>query len=697
MTDIEIAKQLFADGLNLIQNKEFDQAEKKFLKSLELIPDRESVLNNLSSAQIKLGKYEDAKKSATRVIELNKNNAVAWMNLGVIEQEFSNFETSVNCFNKAIETDPLYFHAYNNKGILLCEFGKYQEAIINFNKSLELQPDLVEAILNKADAFKELKNFDEALKCIDAALKIKNLAPEIWAKKGDILHNMKRYDEAIQAYDQAIKLNKNYAEALCNKGFTLFTIDRYEESIAVCNKALEIKKIFPEAWVNIAVSYIGLKKYDLALEYCEKALAVSENFIEALNSKGLCLFNLKKYEQANELFDKILKIKKDFPEAMENKANTLYALKEYDEALTFYEAIENKKDYHKVLNNKGLLLHALGHVKDKKYFNLAKDCYDQAIKIKSDFADAYWNKSLTQLTLGEFTEGWKNYEYRFKLESAKPQFIEIPRLESLKNLTNKRVLIWSEQGLGDSIQFSRYIYKLLDLGAKITFDTSKLLMALMSRQFNCVINERGKGLVKNNFDFQIPLLSLPMLFNTNLNNIPFNSSYLKTSKEKDIEWLDKLKLTKQKLNIAITYAGNPDYLADSERSASLEIFHPLVDKANLFLIQKDIKKEDEIFLKKHPQIKFIGKDIDNFDDLASVIQNMDFVISTDTSIPHLAAAIGKRVFILLGKITDWRWMLNSGTSPWYNSATLLRKKFNPKSKTHDWSHAFEWIMKEFKI
>jgi tetratricopeptide (TPR) repeat protein len=697
MTDIEIAKQLFLDGLNLIQNKEFEQAEKKFLKSLELIPDRESVLNNLSSAQIKLGKYQDAKKSAERVVELNKNNAVAWMNLGVIEQELNNFETSINCFSKAIEIDPLYFHAYNNKGILLCEFGKYQEAIINFDKSLELQPNLLEAILNKADALKELKNFDEALQCIEEALKIKNLAPEIWAKKGDILHNMKRYQEAIQAYDQAIKLNKNYAEAFCNKGFTLFTIEMFEEAIVECNKALEIKKIFPEAWVNIAVSYIGLKKYELALDYCEKALAVSENFTEAINSKGLCLFNLKRYEEANKLFDKILKIRKDFPEAMENKANTLYALKEYDEALTLYEAIGTKKDYHKVLNNKGLLLHSLGHIKDKKYFNLAKDCYDQAIKIKSDFADAYWNKSLTQLTLGEFAEGWKNYEYRFKIENAKPQFIEIPRLESLKNLTNKRVLIWSEQGLGDSIQFCRYIYKILDLGAKITFDTSKLLMALMSRQFNCAINERGQGLVKNNFDFQIPLLSLPMLFNTDLNSIPFNNSYLKTSKEKDIEWLNKLKLTKQKLNIAITYAGNPDYIADSERSASLEIFHPLVDKANLFLIQKDIKKDDEIFLKKYPQIKFIGKDIDNFDDLASVIQNMDFVISTDTSIPHLAAALGKKVFILLGRITDWRWMLNSGTSPWYNSAILLRKKFNPESKIEDWSHAFEAIIKEFKI
>ena len=697
MTNIEIAKQLFIDGLNLIQNKEFEQAEKKFLKSLELIPDRESVLNNLSSAEIKLGKYQNAKKSATRVVELNKNNAVAWMNLGVIEQEFNNFETSINCFNKAIEIDPLYFHAYNNKGILLCEFGKYQEAIINFNKSLELQPDLLEATVNKADAFKELKNFDEALKCIDTALKIKNLAPEIWAKKGDVLHSMKRYKEAIQAYDQAIKLNKNYAEAFCNKGFTLFTIEQYEESIAACNKALEIKKIFPEAWVNIAVSYIGLKKYELALDYCEKALAVSENFIEALNSKGLCLFNLKQYEEANKIFDKILKIRKDFPEAMENKANTLHALKEYDEALTLYEAIGTKKDYHKVLNNKGLLLHALGHITDKKYFELAKDCYDQAIKLKPDFADAYWNKSLTQLTLGEFAEGWKNYEYRFKLESAKPQFIDVPRLESLKNLTNKKILIWSEQGLGDSIQFSRYIYKILDLGAKVTFDTSKLLTALMSRQFNCKINETGQGLIKSDFDFQIPLLSLPMLFDTDLNSIPFNSSYLKTSKDKDAEWLNKLKLTKQKLNIAITFAGNPNYVADSERSANLQIFHPLVDKANLFLIQKEVGKEDEIFLKKYPQIKFIGKDIDNFDDLASVMQNMDLVISTDTSIPHLAAAIGKKVFILLGRITDWRWMLNSGTSPWYSSAILLRKKFNPKSKTHDWSQAFEGIMKEFKI
>jgi tetratricopeptide (TPR) repeat protein len=697
MTDIEIAKQLFANGLDLIQNNEFEQAEKKFLKSLELIPDRESVLNNLSSAQIKLKKYQDAKKSAARVIELNKNNAVAWMNLGVIEQELNNYETSINYFNKAIEIDPLYFHAYNNKGILLCEVGQYQGAIINFDKALELQPDLLDATLNKADALKELKNFDEALKCIDTALKIKNFAPEIWAKKGDILHNMKQYKEAIQAYDQAIKLNKNYAEAFCNKGFTLFTIEQYEESIAVCNKALEIKKIFPEAWVNIAVSYIGLKKYDLALEYCEKALAVSENFIEALNSKGLCLFNLKKYEEANKLFDKILKIRKDFPEAIENKANTLHALKEYDEALTLYEAIETKKDYHKFLNNKGLLLHALGHIKDIKYFNLAKDCYDQAIKIKPDFADAYWNKSLSQLSLGEFIEGWKNYEYRFKIENAKPQFIDIPRLKSLKDLTNKRILIWSEQGLGDSIQFCRYIYKILDLGAKVTFDTSKLLTALMSRQFNCTINETGQGLVKNNFDFQIPLLSLPMLFNTDLNSIPLNNSYLKTSKEKDTEWLNKLKLTKQKLNIAITYAGNPDYVADSERSANLEIFHPFVDKVNLFLIQKDMKKEDEVFLKKYPQIKFVGKDIDNFDDLASVIQNMDFVISTDTSIPHLAAALGKKVFILLGRITDWRWMLNSGTSPWYSSATLLRKKFNPESKTEDWSHAFEAIMKEFKI
>ena len=698
MTDIEIAKQLFADGLDLIKNNEFEQAEKKFLKSLKLIPDRESVLNNLTSTQIKLKKYQDAKKSAARVVELNKNNTVAWMNLGVIEQELDNLEKSINYFNKAIEIDPQYFHAYNNKGILLCEAGQYQGAIINFDKALELQPDLLEAVLNKADAFKELKNFDEAFKCIERALEIKTLSHEIWAKKGDILHSMERYGEAIQAYDQSIKLNKNFVDAICNKGFTLFTMKLYEEAIVECNKALKIKKIFPEAWVNIAVSYIELKKYEIALEYCEKALAVSENFVEALNSKGLCLFYLKQYEQAKKIFDKILKNKKDYPEAIENKANTLYLLKKYDEALTLYKSIKNKKNYHKILSNQGMLLHTLGHLRDKKNFYLAKECFDGSIKIKPDFAEAYWNKSLTQLTLGEFKEGWKNYEYRFKLDNAKaPQFINIPRLKNLRNLSEKKILIWSEQGIGDSIQFCRYINKVLDLGAKVTFDVSKKLTSLMSRQFNCTINVSGEGMNASNFDFQIPLLSLPTLFNTNLNNIPFRNSYLKTSKDKDYEWSKKLNLTKKKLNIAIAYSGNPEYYWDSERSAKLEIFYPLIDRANLFLIQKEIKKEDELFLKKNPQIKFIGKDIDNFDDLASVIQNMDLVISTDTSIPHLAGAIGKKVFILLGRIADWRWSLNSNITPWYNSATLLRKTLNPKSKTENWSEAFEAIIKELKI
>ena len=128
-------------------------------------------------------------------------------------------------------------------------------------------------------------------------------------------------------------------------------------------------------------------------------------------------------------------MRKDYGAAMENKANTLHVLKKYDEALDLYDqAIKTVKNYYKVWNNKGLLLHSLGHLKNKKYFNSAKDCYDKAIKIKSDFADAYWNKSLSQLTLGEFDEGWKNYEYRFKLENSKPQFTGIPKLENLKNL-----------------------------------------------------------------------------------------------------------------------------------------------------------------------------------------------------------------------------------------------------------------------
>jgi ADP-heptose:LPS heptosyltransferase len=215
----------------------------------------------------------------------------------------------------------------------------------------------------------------------------------------------------------------------------------------------------------------------------------------------------------------------------------------------------------------------------------------------------------------------------------------------------------------------------------------------MSNQFNCEILKKGSAFVAK-IDYQIAIASLPLLFNADINNISINNSaYLKTIKNKNEEWKKKLNLTNDKPNIGITFSGNPDYAGDQYRSTTLSSFLPLVGKANLFLLQKEIKQKDNDFLMQHPEIKFIGNDINDFEDLASVIENMDYVITTDTSIPHLSGAIGKKTYLLLSSIADWRWLIDVDYTPWYSSVVLVRKK----NISDSWESLFKNIIKELKI
>ena len=446
------------------------------------------------------------------------------------------------------------------------------------------------------------------------------------------------------------------------------------------------------AWNNKALCYYRLKKYDEAHENYDRAIEINKNYSVAWHNKSLVYFAQKLYPETIACCEKALKINPNAAETFMSKGSALNEMRQFHESLKCYDkSIALDPDSADCFNNKGLVLHNVGlEENNKNYLNLAKKTYDQAIKLNPNLYKSYWNKSLTQLTLGEFEDGWKNYCYRWENDDLnKLQFTEIPRLNSLDNIQNKKILVWSEQGLGDAIQFSRYIYKLLELEAKITFEVPKPLVNLMSNQFKCSILEKG-SLTLNTIDFQIPLLDLPFLFNTNLDSIPFNKAYLKTKINKDIEWKNKLALSNVKPNIALTCAGNKDYKGDSFRSTVVSSFAPLIGKANLFLIQKDITTEDEIFLKNNPEIQFIGKDITSFEDLASVIQNMDLVISTDTSIPHLSAALGKKTYILLSAIVDWRWLLDINYSPWYEAAVLFRKK----SINENWKDLVERVSKE---
>lgn len=279
---------------------------------------------------------------------------------------------------------------------------------------------------------------------------------------------------------------------------------------------------------------------------------------------------------------------------------------------------------------------------------------------------------MIQLALGNFKDGFKNYEYRLERTSAHPKRHQVfPLLTNLNQASGKRVLVWSEQGHGDTIQFSRLIKNLSDLNIEIIFEVQAGLKTLLEQSIKHA-KVIGEGAPFGQVDFQIPLMSLPLLLELDINGIP-SDPYLVDSKKDSIAWKKKLSAANNKLNIGIACSGNEQHINDKNRSIDLEFFKPIADQANLFLIQKDLRKKDRDFLRTHPEIKFLGEEIKSFNDSASIIQEMDLVITVDTSLAHLSGALGKSTLILLPWNPEWRWLLDRQDSPWYPTAKIFRQ------------------------
>ena len=485
---------------------------------------------------------------------------------------------------------------------------------------------------------------------------------------GLIKASQSKHKEAAELLKRAIRLSPVDSSLHYNLAKALQESGADKESLPHHKKAIELNPANLEAWLNYgrSLSRIGLNSD--ALNVYTKSLQINPNYIEALVNIGATLKDLQRYDEALNYADKTIAINPNFSEAWSNRGIALKELKRYDEALSSYDkAISLKPDYHEAYSNRGVTLNEL------KRYDEALSSYDKAISLKPDYFDAHWNRSLTQLVTNNFDNGWKNYEYRWKKnKSESMHHQQFPLLTNLSEISGKSVLIWSEQGYGDTIQFSRFIEKLIGLKANVIFEVQEPLKALFENSF---VHPKiiSQGEPTGDIDFQLPLLSLPLLFAIDISNIPSATSYIQDAKENSVLWRHKLNLTNKKINIGIACSGNEKHLNDKNRSMDLRFFEPIADQANLFLIQKDLKASDQDFLYKRPDIKFLGDEIKSFNDSASIIQAMDLVITVDTSLAHLSGALGKPTIILLPWNPEWRWLLDRQDSPWYPMVKLFRQ------------------------
>ena len=402
----------------------------------------------------------------------------------------------------------------------------------------------------------------------------------------------------------------------------------------------------------------------------EEILKLNPKHFDALQLSGTIAAQTKQWDKALELLTDALKINTTNASVYNNRGVVLKELKRLDEALTSYDrAIELKRDYAEAYSNRGIVL------KELKRFDEALTSYDRAIELKRDYAEAYWNKSIALLLQGDFIKGFNEYEWRWINEESskvggKRTFRQALWLGK-ESLANKTILLYSEQGLGDSIQFCRYAKLVKSLGARVLLEVPKHLVALLHELEGVdLLIENGKPLP--NFDYQCPLMSLPLAFKTELNSIPSTSAYLKSNAAKLEVWSKRLG-EKSKMRIGLVWSGSTGHKNDHNRSLSLtDVLKHLPPNFEYVSLQKEVREGDKEAL-TNSAIKHYGNELNDFTDTAALCDLMDIVISVDTSVAHLAGALGKTTWILLPYVPDWRWLLDRDDSPWYESVKLYRQ------------------------
>lgn len=443
-----------------------------------------------------------------------------------------------------------------------------------------------------------------------------------------------RPHEAERCFRGSLALVPDRVSTLVNLSSSLIRQRRAAEAGEVAQRVLAIDKQAADGWLNLGLASQGLGDLKQALECMDRALQINPAYAEALSDKGVILSEMHRLDDALACHAQGIKLNPGNPQALTNMGVTLAAMGRLDDAMR---------------------------------------CYDEALQVSPGLPDANWNQALIRLAREDFTDGWRQYEYRWTRSDADPYLHpEIQPLQDLADARGKRVLVWAEQGLGDTLQFSRYVAMLTALGASVTFEVPESLRGLLGRMGHgaaVVARDRAPG----PFDWQLPLMSLPRLFGTQPTDVPAATLSLSAPADRIAYWGTWLGQDKPRPRIGIAVQGNPRHRNDLSRSMPLAKMRALAEIGDVFLIQKDVSEGDRKFLALNPGIQFLGDRLDDFDETAAIVHHMDVVVSVDTSLAHLAGTMGKPLFVLLPWIAEWRWRLQGATTPWYPSATLLRQ------------------------
>ncbi len=477
---------------------------------------------------------------------------------------------------------------------------------------------------------------------------------------------------AQTAYEEILKKQPRHADALHLLGLIAARANDPKKAAVLIGKAIQIDPSNPVAYFNRGAALQQLEQWDAALASYDRAITLHPGFAAVYFNRANVLQSLQRFEEALAGYNQAIAIQPDQHDAWLNRGNVLARLRRWDAALASYNrAIVIKADFAVAHVNRGNVLKELNRLDE------AGASYDRAIAIQPDYPEAHANRAVASLLAGEMESGWTDFEWRWKIKYSvngreKHRTFKQPLWLGRESLAGKTILLHSEQGLGDTLQFCRYVPLMAELGAKIILEVQNPLLGLLG-SLDGVSQWAAKGGAIPDSDYHCPLLSLPLAFNTRLDSIPSPTGYLRSAAGKVARWQAKLGAA-SKPRIGLAWSGGSHHPEDNRRVPLADWIPHLPQDFQYISLQKQLHEIDARSLRTRPDILSFAGDLTDFSDTAALCECLDLVISIDTSVAHLSGALGKRTWILLAFNPDWRWLLGRADSPWYSAATLYRQE-----------------------
>jgi len=566
-------------------------------------------------------------------------------------------------------------------GLIQMHDNNYAEAEKALRKALQADPRNSEYMANLANSVLKQERIDDAIALFEEALELNTENKEARIGLANALHEKADPAASIAYFEDAVKRAPDAPGPLSHLGKALIDAHQFQEAIAVLLKSLELQINFAPAHTNLGIAFQEMKMLNDALECHKTALLLDPSDIYAHNKIADTYIKLKQYDQAHEHYQKIIELAPKDPNSYAKLASSYFSTQDrYDEAMAlFHKALEIAPDHALTLNNLGAVMYDSGDTQP------ALNYFKRAIELKPNYLTAIHNLALGQLLAGNFIEGWANHESRLKVKERSyvytlihKLFSLIPQWDGISSLKGKYILLMHEQGFGDSIQFVRYVHLLLAQGARVALHVKDPLARLfrsVSDQVTLVLE--SDPLPK--CDCAYVLMSLPYALKTHcIEDIPSYHAYLHADAADKLNWAEKLDAlagNTTDLRVGLVWAGNPEHGNDRRRSIALENFSAMLHMPGIqfFSLQKGAPANELEQLPADLAVHNIGEQFKDFADTAAAMENLDLVISVDTSVVHLAGALGVPTWTLLAHTPDWRWLTDKEDSPWYPSMRLLRQ------------------------